>query len=157
MLFVVTSCDVVKIYISDGGEAGQLCCRYGLAGDVRRGMSQFSPADVDERKTRDGAVEECRLARVEHMQRASDKWQWVCDEAMRTFPSRTQHCPAIARLERWNLHIALHANSAERGTKKAARTVDLSSAANRRFTSVEHCAPHRQLTCCRPPASATPA
>ena len=68
------------------GKLVSWCRRYGLAADVRRGMSQFSPADVGGKKTRGSAVEECRMARVEHMQRASDKWQWVCDEAMRTFP-----------------------------------------------------------------------
>lgn len=101
---MVTGCDVVKIYVSDGGEAGQL--GIGVVGMGSPRMSgvvcrSFRPADVDERKTRGSAVEECRLARVEHMQRASDKWQWqwVCDEAMRTFPSRTLHCPAIAALE----------------------------------------------------------
>jgi hypothetical protein len=63
---VVTGCDVVKIYVSDGGEAGQL--GIGVVGMGSPRMSgvvcrSFRPADVDERKTRGSAVEECRLAR----------------------------------------------------------------------------------------------
>jgi hypothetical protein len=63
---VVTGCDVVKIYVSDSGEAGQLGIGVvdmgspGMSGVVCR---SFSPADVDERKTRGSTVEECRLAR----------------------------------------------------------------------------------------------
>jgi hypothetical protein len=98
---VVTGCDVVKIYVSDGGEAGQLGIGIGLPGMSGVVCRSFRPADVDERKTRGSAVEECRLARggahaASERQVASE---WVCDEAMRTFPSRTLHCPAIAALE----------------------------------------------------------
>lgn len=99
---MVTGCDVVKIYVSDGGEAGQL--GIGVVGMGSPGLSgvvchSFSPADVDERKTRDSVVEECRLARGWSTCERQVASEWVCDEAMRTFPSRTLHCPAIAALE----------------------------------------------------------
>ena len=92
------------------------------------------------------------MARVEHTQRASDKWQCVCDEAMRTFPSRTLRCPAIARLEPPH---CLQANSAERGTKKAAthgrsvirRQSKIHFRGTSRATSPTHVHIH---PCCRP-------
>ena len=100
-------------------------------------------------------VEECRLlvARVEHMQRQVA--MGVCDEAMRTFPSRTLHCPAIENAGTSTLPA--RQLSRARGTKKAkthGRSVF------RRQSKIHFrgtIAPHRQLTCAhRLPASATP-
>jgi hypothetical protein len=56
---------------------------------------------------------------VEHMQRASDKWQANGCVTKPCVPSRLERYTAPPS-QRWNLHIALHANSAGRGTKKAA-------------------------------------
>ena len=111
------------IYIRWWGSwsAASWCRRYGLAGDVRRGMSQFRPADVGGKKTRGSAVEECRLARAEHTQQQVARQ--VCDEAIRTFPSRLpRHAPP---------HAVPRAQPSSESRHQERCTVDPSSATNR--------------------------
>ena len=155
---VVTSCDVVEIDIYQ--LAGKLVS-WGLVW-ARGGCQAWYVAVSGQLMMLVGGrqeavpVEECRLlvARVEHMQRQVA--MGVCDEAMRTFPSRTLHCPAIENAGTSTLPA--RQLSRARGTKKAkthGRSVF------RRQSKIHFrgtIAPQRQLTCAhRLPASATPA
>ena len=116
----MTSCDVVEIDIYQ--LAGKLVS-WGLVW-TRWGCQVWYVAVSGQlmvlvgRRQEAVPVEECRLlvARVEHMQRQVA--MGVCDEAMRTFPSRTLRCPAIENTAALEPPPCLHANSAERAAPR---------------------------------------